>query len=124
MQLVVQPGQKAWKEIQKAFGDEVFSEDGQLNREALGKIIFSDVNKRKELNKITHPKIQRMMFWAVIKHFFEGSSLLSLLISFILIHSSKSNFYEGHKFVVLDIPLLFETGTLLPFIHKIITVSW
>ncbi|XP_046437740.1 dephospho-CoA kinase-like isoform X2 [Daphnia pulex] len=98
--LIVKPGQKAWNEIHKAFGNDVFLEDGQLNREALGKIIFADNNKRKILNKITHPKIQKMMFWAVIKYFF-----------------------EGHKFVILDIPLLFETGTLLPFLHKIITVS-
>ncbi|KAI9558256.1 hypothetical protein GHT06_015009 [Daphnia sinensis] len=62
--LIVQPGQQAWKEIHEAFGNRVFLEDGQLNRDAL-----------------------------------------------------------GHKFVVLDIPLLFETGTLLPFLHKIITVS-
>ena len=69
---VVNPGQKAWNEIRKEFGNEVFLEDGQLNREALGKIIFADVNKRKLLNKITHPKVQKMMFWAVIKYFFEG----------------------------------------------------
>ncbi|XP_045023940.1 dephospho-CoA kinase-like [Daphnia magna] len=98
--LIVQPGQQAWKEIYDAFGNEVFFEDGQLNREALGKIIFSDINRRKVLNKITHPKIQRLMFWDVLKYF-----------------------KNGHKFVALDIPLLFETGTLLPFLHKIITVS-
>nr|CAH0110240.1 unnamed protein product [Daphnia galeata] len=69
---VVNPGQKAWNEIRKEFGNEVFHEDGQLNREALGKIIFADVNKRKLLNKITHPKVQKMMFWAVIKYFFDG----------------------------------------------------
>lgn len=68
----MQPGQKAWKEIHKVFGDEVFLEDGQLNREALGKIIFSDVEKRKILNRITHPKIQRHMLWEVVRLLFEG----------------------------------------------------
>ncbi len=76
---VVQPGEKAWKEIKKTFGDVVLLEDGQLNREALGNIIFSDVNKRKKLNQITHPKIQRMMFWAIVKYFFEGTFKLLIL---------------------------------------------
>ncbi len=69
---VVKPGQKAWKEIKAAFGDQVFQEDGELNRELLGKIIFSDSQKRKKLNQITHPKIQRLMFWAILKCFIDG----------------------------------------------------
>lgn len=73
----MQPGQKAWKEIHKVFGEEVFLEDGQLNREALGKIIFTDVEKRKILNKITHPKIQKYMFWEVVRKFFEGNLFLN-----------------------------------------------
>ena len=63
---------KAWKQIQQAFGKNAFHDDGELNREALGKIIFNDVNKRKILNKITHPKIQRAIMVSIIKHFFQG----------------------------------------------------
>lgn len=70
---VVKPGQKAWKEIKEVFGDQVFRDNGELNREQLGKIIFEDVEKRKQLNKITHPKIQKIMFWAIVKCFFEGT---------------------------------------------------
>ena len=44
--IVVNPGQKAWNEIHKEFGNEVFLEDGQLNREALGKIIFAAVKEK------------------------------------------------------------------------------
>lgn len=69
---VVEPGEKAWKEIRDAFGTEVFHENGELNREALGKAIFSDTKKRVILNKITHPKIQRRMFWSILQHLFEG----------------------------------------------------
>lgn len=70
----MQPGQKAWKEIRKEFGSEVFKEDGELNRESLGKIIFSNVEKRKKLNQITHPKVQGLILWEVLKRFFEGNS--------------------------------------------------
>ena len=73
--IVVKPGMKAWKEIHKAFGKDVFYEDGELNREALGKIIFGDANKRKLLNNITHPKIQRGIFTAIIRCLFQGKFL-------------------------------------------------
>lgn len=67
---------KAWKEIQKAFGKDVFYEDNEeINREALGKIIFGDINKRKLLNNITHPKIQRGIIRAIIGCFLQGNIL-------------------------------------------------
>jgi len=97
---IVEPGEKAWKEIRDAFGPGVFHENGELNRDALGKVIFSETKKRVILNRITHPKIQRKMFWSILQHF-----------------------YEGHKFIVLDIPLFFETEAMLPYVYKIITVS-
>ncbi len=54
---VVEPGQRAWKEIREAFGEDVFHPDQTLNREALGEIIFSDPAARERLNAITHPRI-------------------------------------------------------------------
>jgi len=97
---VVEPGKPAWIKIRNEFGDEVFLDDGQINRAKLGEIIFSDVEKRKLLNQITHPYIHRTIIWKVIKSFF-----------------------WGHQFVVADLPLLYETGTFLDYLHKIIVVS-
>jgi dephospho-CoA kinase len=50
----------------------VFYDEGQLNREALGEIIFDSVEKRRKLNEITHPEIYREMFWAAVRSFFQG----------------------------------------------------
>lgn len=33
-------------------------------------------------------------------------------------------FFLGHQFVVMDLPLLFESGSMLDFLYKIIVVSW
>lgn len=97
---VVEPGKPAWSRIKREFGDGVFKENGELDREALGKLIFDDVDKRRLLNQITHPEIHRTVYKEVIKCFF-----------------------LGHNFVVLDMPLLFETGVMLNYLHKIITVT-
>lgn len=63
--------------------------------------MFNDIEKRKKLNAITHPRIQSAMMKMAIAYFF-----------------------SGYKYVVMEVPLLFETGKMLTFMHKIITVVW
>jgi len=58
---VVEPGEPALDEIRETFGDEVIAEDGTLDREALGDIIFEDDEARAELEAITHSRIARRM---------------------------------------------------------------
>src|SRR6185437_3670776 len=57
---IVEPGQPALKEIQQAFGDAVIAADGQLRRDALAQIVFSDPAARQKLEAITHPRIQKL----------------------------------------------------------------
>lgn len=97
----MEPHSDAWKEIREYFGDEVFNPDGKVNRARLGEIVFNDIEKRQKLNAITHPRIQR--------------KLIKIAISY---------FFSGHKYVVMEVPLLFETGKMLSFMNKIITVVW
>ncbi len=44
-------------ELAAAFGPEIIRDDGSLDREALGSIVFGDENKRLELNDIVHPAV-------------------------------------------------------------------
>jgi dephospho-CoA kinase len=55
---VVEPGQPAYERIVGAFGRDVLSPDGALDRKALGSIVFADPQRRKELEAITHPEIR------------------------------------------------------------------
>ncbi|CAH1647788.1 unnamed protein product [Spodoptera littoralis] len=96
---VLLPGTKAWRELRGFFGDEVLFSDGNVNRARLGEIVFDDIEKRRKLNAITHPRIQRAMMKMAISYFF-----------------------SGHSYIVMEVPLLFETGKMLTFMHKIITV--
>ncbi|EDW55177.1 dephospho-CoA kinase [Drosophila sechellia] len=97
---IVEPGQPCWRQIREVFGDEVLLPSKEINRAVLGKMIFEDKELRGKLNKITHPTIHRKIFWQVCK----------LLVT-------------GHAWIVLDLPLLFETGVLMDFIHKIVCVT-
>ncbi len=74
-------------EIRNEFGDDVFDESGALNRAALGKIVFASPEKRRKLDAITHPTIQRAMLDEV-----------------------EQSEQAGEKLVFLIVPLLYETG--------------
>uniref|UniRef100_A0A0A9Y3C7 Dephospho-CoA kinase domain-containing protein n=1 Tax=Lygus hesperus TaxID=30085 RepID=A0A0A9Y3C7_LYGHE len=97
---VVEPGKPAWRKIKFHFGEEVFKEHGEIDRQRLGQIVFEDVEKRRKLNHIVHPEIYKEIFWVVCGYFF-----------------------KGYSFVVLDLPLLFEHGAVNCYMHKIIVVT-
>lgn len=53
------PGSPGLAEVFEAFGDAVRGPDGSLDREALARIVFSDPEKRRALEAITHPQVAR-----------------------------------------------------------------
>lgn len=55
---VVEPGTPALAEIAERFGAEVLTGDGALDRPALGALVFGDAQARRDLEAITHPRIQ------------------------------------------------------------------
>ena len=50
-------GTKCFDEIVACFGTEILDEKGELNRDKLAGIVFSDTVKRNELNAIVHPAV-------------------------------------------------------------------
>ncbi len=54
---VVMPGTAGLKALTEAFGEEILSTDGTLDRKRLGARIFTDQSERERLNHILHPFI-------------------------------------------------------------------
>lgn len=82
---VMRAGQPVVAKIQEEFGDEVILEDGEINRERLGNIIFTYPEKRKLLDSIVRDEIRGQ-----------------------ILQKSKELQAENHEVIVLDIPLLIE----------------
>ena len=57
---VVQPGGEGLAQIVARFGTDVLLPDGSLNRPALGAIVFAEERARRDLEKITHPRVQQL----------------------------------------------------------------
>ncbi|XP_071075500.1 dephospho-CoA kinase domain-containing protein isoform X2 [Desmodus rotundus] len=96
---VVQPGYPAHRRIVEAFGTEVLLENGDINRKVLGDLIFNQPDRRHLLNTITHPEIRKEMMKETFKYFL-----------------------RGYRYVILDIPLLFETKKLLKYMKHTVVV--
>ena len=58
---VVVPGSRGLNRIVAAFGNDVISPDGSLNRARLGEIVFGDPELRVKLNAIVHPLVREWM---------------------------------------------------------------
>lgn len=81
------PGTPVLAAIAHEFGPEVIRADGSLDRAALGGIVFRNPARRQDLEAIVHPAVR-----AEIQSEIERCRA------------------EGRPVVVLDIPLLFESG--------------
>jgi len=85
---VVKKNLPAYRQIVDAFGENVLLPDGEIDRTALGNLIFNDPRKKQLLNSIVHPHVQK-----------ESNRQLKQI--------EKS---DPDALVILDIPLLYETG--------------
>lgn len=54
---VVEPGTEGLSRVVALFGTEVLREDGSLDRERLGSIVFSDSERLASLNAVVHPLV-------------------------------------------------------------------
>jgi dephospho-CoA kinase len=56
---VVLPGRSAWTKLRQTLASEFFHPDGNLNRHRTRQLIFSDSEKRRQVNAIVHPEVMR-----------------------------------------------------------------
>lgn len=93
---VVVPGTPGLAAIHRAFGDSVIA-DGELNRAALGSIVFSSTDKRKQLESIVHPLVKELAAKRIVE-------------------------LPDDSIVIYNVPLLVEAAVDLDF-NKVVTVE-
>lgn len=81
---LVAPGSAGYRAVVREFGSGILASDGRIDRRRLGQRIFSERRHRDKLNAILHPRIIRRI-------------------------KAAANAAE-EPIVVIDAPLLFETG--------------
>lgn len=56
-----QPNTETWREVVAAFGEQILTPDGEIDRKKLGGIVFSSPESLARLNLIVHPRMYEMM---------------------------------------------------------------
>ena len=96
---VMAAGTEASRAIAARFGADMLAPDGAVDRQKLAPIVFADAAARRELEAIVHPAVYRAIAAAI-----RGFERLG-----------------GYSLVVVDVPLLYETGHAGDFDRVIVT---
>jgi dephospho-CoA kinase len=80
-------GQPAWQELRRLYGEDFFHENSTLNRSKLAELVFCDPEARRALNALIHPLVAQELQKQVADLERQGVDL-----------------------VLVEVPLLFETG--------------
>jgi dephospho-CoA kinase len=95
---VIAAGTEATAAIAARFGADVLAPDGSVDRSRLGPVVFADPSARRGLDAIVHPAVYRAIGAAL-----RGFEML------------------GYTMVVVDVPLLYESGHEKDFDRVIVT---
>ena len=76
----------AYNEVVKVFGSEILQENGEINRQALGALVFNHPDKLKQLDELMAPFLQESILAAI------------------------KQASQNQKLVIVDVPLMYEKG--------------
>lgn len=84
---LLQKGTDVYNNVVSYFSDDILFTSGDINRKVLGQIIFANKTKRDRLNELVHPHVSNIV-------------------------DAEIDRYEelGEDIIVIDVPLLFESG--------------
>ncbi len=87
----------AMPSIRRRFGDVVITQDGSLDRQKMRQLVFSDTVRRKELEQLLHPLILEKVTQCIRQ--------------------------SCSPYVVVAIPLLFETGDYDHLVQRVLVID-
>lgn len=85
-----EPGQACYNSIVKEFGEEILDDSKKIDRNKLRPLVLNNRSLKKRLERITHVQIMKELLVGIWETFFWGTD----------------------TFVLIDAPLLYETGVL------------
>lgn len=78
--------EQAYNEVVKVFGSEILQENGEIDRQALGALVFNYPDKLKQLDELMAPFLQETILAAI------------------------KQASQNQKLVIVDVPLMYEKG--------------
>ena len=98
---VVKPDKQAWFEIVAHFGKGILLKNGEIDRKALGEIVFGSDAEREKLNAIVHPRVLDEELKAIEE--IKGRGLDAILILSVPLLIESGHYRQCDKIVVVTV---------------------
>ena len=72
------PGEECYRKVTAYFGEQILQQNGAIDRQKLGNIVFSDEKKLKALNEIVHPSVNQRIRELIEEEENKGTELFVL----------------------------------------------
>jgi dephospho-CoA kinase len=95
-----EPGQPAYQAIIKEFGEDILDDNKKIDRAKLRNLVFNDRSLKRRLERVTQIHIMKELLWGIWETFFWGTD----------------------NFVVIDAPVLYESGVLEWICYPVVVV--
>ena len=87
---LMSPGHTAYRRIVETFGREILAEDGTIDRQKMGQMVFQDPERLEQLNRIVHPEVKKSIRGR-IRRAKEGGVRLFVIEAALLIQDGYRN---------------------------------
>jgi dephospho-CoA kinase len=108
---LIKPGRPAWKRVVSHFGTGILNPDRTVNRQLLGKIVFSSEAERRFLNRVLHPLVLRQKKQAVRRLERLGTHKVFISEAALTIESGFAPFFD--RIVVVHCPERIQVDRLM-----------
>ena len=92
------PNEKCSQEIARAFGTEILTEEGAVDRAKLAPIVFADEEKRRLLNRLVHPAVKQ----EIRKRIRESQASLIVIVAALLLGEHYEEICDEIWYVYAD----------------------
>ena len=101
---VVEPGSEGYKKMIDEFGTDFIRDDGSLDRRAFANHVFSDIERVRRLNAITHPLIAKTVNER------SDNNDINMINTPLLFESGFNEFMDRNIVVVAEVDQVLERG--------------
>lgn len=97
--LVMEPGTQGYRAIVDHFGSGILDAEGNIDRRALGGIVFADAGELAVLNSIIHPAVKNWIRWEIDREREAGTCKLLIVEAALLIEDHYEEICEEFWYI-------------------------
>ncbi len=104
------PNTETWQKVIAAFGEQILTPEGEIDRKKLGKVVFSEPEALARLNQIMHPRMYDMMKARIAEYRQQGVGVV-VLEAAVLLEAGWTPLVDEVWVTVASVPAVVKRAT-------------